>query len=66
MAWIDYRKAYDMVPHSWIVECMSMFKIAANVRTLMESSMENWKTEFNVFGRKPRKCKYKTRYFSRR
>ena len=20
VAWIDYRKAYDMVPHSWIVE----------------------------------------------
>ena len=21
MAWIDYKKAYDMVPHSWIIEC---------------------------------------------
>ena len=20
MAWIDYKKAYDMVPHSWILE----------------------------------------------
>ena len=20
MAWIDYKKAYDMVPHSWIIE----------------------------------------------
>ena len=28
MAWIDYRKAYDMVPHSWIVECLEMFGIA--------------------------------------
>ncbi|CAB4013007.1 reverse transcriptase [Paramuricea clavata] len=37
MAWIDYRKAYDMVPHSWIVECLSMFKIAANVRTFVET-----------------------------
>ncbi|CAB3978867.1 Hypothetical predicted protein [Paramuricea clavata] len=50
MAWIDYRKAYDMVPHSWIVECMSMFKIAANVRTFVESSMENWKTELTSSG----------------
>ena len=41
MAWIDYRKACDMVPHSWIVECTSMLKIAANVRTFVESSMEN-------------------------
>ena len=21
MAWIDYKKVYDMVPHSWIVNC---------------------------------------------
>ena len=20
MTWIDYKKAYDMVPHSWIIE----------------------------------------------
>ena len=26
MAWIDYLKAYDMVPHSWIVECSGMFE----------------------------------------
>ncbi|CAB4018161.1 Hypothetical predicted protein, partial [Paramuricea clavata] len=50
MAWIDYRKAYDMVPHSWIVECMSMFKIAADVRTFVEGSMENWKTELTSSG----------------
>ena len=22
MAWIDYRKAYDMLPHSWMLECL--------------------------------------------
>ena len=22
MAWIDYRKAYDMSPYSWILECL--------------------------------------------
>ena len=21
MAWINYKKAYDIVPHSWIIEC---------------------------------------------
>ena len=24
MAWIDYKKAYDMVSHSWIMECLDM------------------------------------------
>ena len=22
MAWVDYNKAYDMVPHSWIIESL--------------------------------------------
>ena len=33
MAWIDYRKAYDFVPHSWILECLDMLGIADNVRS---------------------------------
>ena len=24
MAWIDYKKAYDMVPHSWILKFLEM------------------------------------------
>ena len=32
MAWIDYKKTYDFVPHSWISECMEMYGIAGNVR----------------------------------
>ena len=40
MAWIDYKKAYDFVPHSWINECMEMFGIAENVRNLLKTSME--------------------------
>ena len=26
MAWIDYKKAYDMVPHSWIQKSLKLFK----------------------------------------
>ena len=45
MAWLDYRKAYDMVPHSWILECMEMFGIAENVRKFVAGSMKRWKTK---------------------
>ena len=31
MAWIDYKKAYDMVPHSWIITTLQMFGVADNV-----------------------------------
>ena len=33
MACIDYRKAFDLLSHSWVNECMEMFGIAENVRT---------------------------------
>ena len=28
MAWIDYKKAYDMIPQSWILHCLKMYKIS--------------------------------------
>ena len=43
MAWIDYKNAYDMVPHSWIIECLEMLGIAENVRTFIRDSMRSWK-----------------------
>ena len=33
MTWIDYRKAYELVPHSWVNTCMEMFEIAENLKT---------------------------------
>ena len=47
MCWIDYRKAYNMVPHSWIMESLIMFKIANNVQNLLNYAMPLWKTELN-------------------
>ena len=26
MDWIDYKKAYDMLPQSWILQCLKMYK----------------------------------------
>ena len=43
MAWVDYRKAYDLVPHSWILECLNMFGIANNIKSFIEESMKQWK-----------------------
>ena len=40
MAWIDYKKAYDMVPHWWIKEYLHLFGVAENIKTLFVSSME--------------------------
>ena len=44
MAWIDYRKAYDLVPHTrWVNECMEMFGIAENLRKFLQMSMQQWR-----------------------
>ena len=28
MAWVDYQKAYDSVPHSWLLQCLQLHKIS--------------------------------------
>ena len=43
MAWIDYKKAYDMVPDSWIKECLGLFRVADNIKTLLVNSMKKWR-----------------------
>ena len=35
MAWIDYKKTHNFVPHIWINECMELFGIANNVRNVL-------------------------------
>ena len=32
MAWTGYRKTYDFIPHSQILECLDMLAIADNVK----------------------------------
>lgn len=50
MAWIDYRKAYDMLPHSWIIETLGMIKVAKNIENLVRGSMPEWKTMLTANG----------------
>ena len=42
MAWIDYKKAYNLVPYSWSNECMEMFGIIEDVRNFLGRNMEHW------------------------
>ena len=44
MCWIDHKKAFDMVPRSWILECMAMFGVAENIRVLLAITMKSWQT----------------------
>ena len=44
MAWIDYRKAYDSVPHTWILETLRLYKVDSRVVRFLKRSMSLWKT----------------------
>ena len=49
MAWIDYRKAYDSVPHGWILKTLQMYRFNEKLIKFMEASMSNWKTTMKLF-----------------
>ena len=48
LGWIDYKKAYDMVPHSWLKKCLEIFEEAENRKKVLEESMEHWDTELTA------------------
>ena len=48
MSWIDYRKAYDSVPHSWILKTLQMYRFNEKLFKFMETSMRNWKTTMKL------------------
>ena len=45
VAWIDYKKAYDMVPHSWIVECLGMVGVSEQIKLLLSERMKAWRVD---------------------
>ena len=43
--WIDYRKAYDSVPHTWIQFCLQLFQVAKNICSFISQVMVQWHTQ---------------------
>ena len=43
IAWIDYKKGFDSVPHSWIEKCLETFKISSVLRNFLSHRMRMWK-----------------------
>ena len=60
MAWIDYKKAYDMVLQSLIINCLKMYKISHEVINFIDKTMKTQRVELTG-GR----SKGPKRYFSR-
>ena len=43
VTWIDYKKAYDMVLYSWIVECLGMFGVSEQIKHFLYESLKGWR-----------------------
>ena len=63
VAWIDYRKTYDMVSHSSIQKCIEMFGVAVNVRSFVNTSMKQWNTKLTASNQRLENVKIKRGIF---
>ena len=52
MAWIDFLKAYDSVPHDWFLECSKFFGIHKNINicSLIAQFIRFWRTTLTFCG----------------
>ena len=50
VAWIDYKKAFDSLPHSWIAKSPQMLGISDNIRQFLKVAMNSWNTLLTVNG----------------
>ena len=65
MAWIDYKKAYDMVPQIWILHFLKMYKISHEVINFIEQTMNTWRVELTAGGRSIAETKIQSGIFQR-
>ncbi|XP_052738597.1 uncharacterized protein LOC112058219 [Bicyclus anynana] len=49
-AWIDYKKAFDSVPHSWLLRDLELYKIDCTVQDFLRSCMGQWSTILCLHG----------------
>ena len=49
--WLDHKKAFDSVPHSWIIEALKLAGIPSVVIRNIEMLMRKWRTKMYMHGK---------------
>ena len=49
MLYVDYQKAYDSVPHGWILEALRIYKVSSVIVNFLEKTMVNWCTDLFLY-----------------
>lgn len=47
-AYIDYKKAFDKIPHSWLMETLGLYKINPQIIQLLQHMMAKWQTKLTM------------------
>ena len=45
----DYRKAFDSVPHPWIIKALELAKVPSKILITIRNIMDIWATKVNLF-----------------
>ena len=48
--WLDYKKAFDSVPHSWIVESLKLAGVPDKIINAITVLMTKWKAKMLIYG----------------
>ena len=49
IVWLDYKKAFDSIPHSWIVESLKLARVPDKINAI-SVLMTKWKTKMHIYG----------------
>ena len=50
VAWVDFRKAYDQVPHKCLKRCLRVIRAPTVVRRAIQQLIPLWKSDLHVMG----------------
>ena len=51
IAWLDYQKAFDSMPHSWIIRALELMGVHPNIVNACKNMMEHWSTCIQLRGK---------------
>ena len=50
VAWLDYQKAFDSMPHSWIIRALEIMGVHPNLVNACKNMMKHWATVIQLNG----------------
>lgn len=48
MAYIDYQKAFDSIPHSWLLKALEIYNVDPTIINFLRHTMTKWNTSLRI------------------